>query len=108
MRVLLDNCVPWQLARHIAGHQVASVIHLGWDKLKDGSLLDVIDGRFDALVTVDKSIRHQQRIVGRTFALLVLRPLSNRLFDLVPLVPALLKELNSIQPGEVREVSGVP
>jgi hypothetical protein len=35
---------------------------------------------------------------------IVLRARTNRLADLLPLVPALLKALDGIKPGEVREI----
>jgi hypothetical protein len=46
----------------------------------------------------------QQRIDHRPFAIVVLRAMSNRLGDLLPLVPALLKALEHLKPGEFREV----
>jgi predicted nuclease of predicted toxin-antitoxin system len=79
VRVLLDNCVPWRLARSIPGHHVASVIHLGWANLTNGRLLDVMTGQFDVLITMDKGIRHQQRLHDRPMALILLRARSNRL-----------------------------
>jgi hypothetical protein len=59
---------------------------------------------FDALVTVDKRLPQQQHVAGRPFAVVVLRARSNRLSDLVPLVPSLLTALSSIAPGAVREI----
>ena len=105
MRVLLDNCVPWRLAEHIHGHEVASVIDLGWADLTNGRLLGAMAGKFEVLVTVDKSMQFQQRLDDRPVALLLLRARSNRLPHLLPLVPALLRALDSVAPGEVREVA---
>ena len=105
MRVLLDNCVPWRLAKECHGHQVASVIDLGWDTLEDAPLLDVMSGKFDVLVTVDKSMPFQQRLHDRPLALIVLRAKTNRLVDLLPLVPGLLRAIGEIKPGEAREVT---
>jgi hypothetical protein len=104
VRVLLDNCVPWRLGDEISGHEVSSVIDLGWANLKNGALLDAMAGRFDALVTVDRSVPYQQRLHDRSFAVLLLRTKSNRLADLLPLVPALLRALDEVKPGEMREV----
>ena len=56
------------------------------------------------LVTVDKSMPFQQRLGTRPFAVIVLRARTNRLADLLPLVPALLKALDGIKPGEAREI----
>ena len=104
MRILLDNCVPVRLGRSIIGHDTKSVVHLGWAALTDGALLDAMTGKFDVLVTVDRSLPLQQNMAGRPFALIVLRANSNRLGDLSPLVPVLLRELKSVNPGDVRVI----
>jgi hypothetical protein len=62
-------------------------------------------GQFDVLITVDKNMPSQQRLDERPVALVVLRALSNRLPDLLPLVPALLQVLSEMKPGEVREIT---
>jgi hypothetical protein len=98
--------VPWRLAESIHGHEVASVIALGWAELTNGRLLDAMAGQFDGLVTVDKGIRLQQRLDDRPVALVILRAPSNRLPQLLPLVPALLQVLGEVKPGEVREIAG--
>ena len=79
---------------------------MGWNKLPDGQLLDVMPGVFDVLVTVDRNMRLQQQLHDRPFALVLLRAKSNRLIDLLPLVPALLRALNEVKPGELREIGG--
>ena len=61
--------------------------------------------RFDALVTTDKGLPKQQRINGRPFAVIVLRAKTNRLDDLLPLVPRLKKALEAAKPGEVYELA---
>lgn len=104
MRVLLDGCVPRKLAYEIPEHEVRTAPQLGWGDLDDGPLLDAMGSRFDALVTVDKSLRHQQNIGGRSFGVIVLRAKSNRLTDLLPLVSELRVVLGEIRPGEVREI----
>jgi predicted nuclease of predicted toxin-antitoxin system len=104
LRILLDNCIPWRLAKSVPGHEVTSVIDLGWDKLRNGRLLDAMTGQFDLLLTVDRSIPFQQHLAGRPFAVVVLRAKTNRLGDLLPLVPAVLRVLADIKPGETREV----
>jgi hypothetical protein len=104
VRVPLDNCVPRRLGESIHGHEVASVIDLGWADLTKGRLLDAMAGQFDVLVTVDKGIRHQQRLDDRPVALVLLRARANRLPVLLPLVPVLLQTLKEITPGEVREI----
>jgi hypothetical protein len=77
-----------------------------WGDVNNGALLDAMAGQFDALVTVDKRLPQQQRIKGRPFGVLVLRARSNRLADLLPLVPALLQALSGLGPGVVHEIAG--
>jgi hypothetical protein len=50
-------------------------------------------------------MRFQQSLADRPVALVLLRAPSNRLPDLRPLVPALLKVLGEVKPGEVREIT---
>ena len=86
------------------GHEVRTAPELGWGDLDDGPLLEVMADQFDALVTVDKSLRYQQILTTRSFGMTVLRAKTNRLEDLLPLVPELLEVLQRIRPGEVIEI----
>ena len=79
---------------------------MGWADLDDGPLLDAMAGRFEVLVTVDKSLPKQQRVNNRPLAVVVLRAKTNRLVDLLPHVPALRALLQNVRPGEVHELSG--
>lgn len=79
---------------------------MGWADLDDGPLLDIMAGRFDVLVTVDKSLPKQQRVNNRPVAVVVLRAKTNRLADLLPHVPALRAVLGTLRPGQVYELSG--
>ena len=74
---------------------------MGWADLDDGPLLDAMAGRFDAFVTVDRNIPNQQRLDNRSFAVVVLRAKTNRLIDLVPLVPKLRATLKRLVPGQL-------
>jgi len=79
---------------------------MGWGNLDDGPLLDAMGNRFDALVTVDKGLAKQQNINARPFGLVVLRAKTNRLADLLPLVPQLRRTLETLRPGEIHELAG--
>ena len=63
-------------------------------------------GDFDVLVTVDKRLPQQQNITNRPFGVVVLRARSNRLSDLLPLVPGLRAALSTVKSGVVNEVAG--
>ena len=79
---------------------------MGWGDLDNGDLLDAMADQFDVLVTVDKGIPSQQRITGRPVGVAVLRARTNRLQDLLPLVPKLLNVLTEIDAGETHEITG--
>jgi hypothetical protein len=62
MRVLLDECVPAPLAKLLANHQCTTVQQRGWAGFKNGVLLNLAAREFDAMITCDQSIRHQQNL----------------------------------------------
>lgn len=78
---------------------------MGWGDFGDRQLLDAMGGRFDVLVNVDSNLRHQQRLHGRPFAIVILGAKTHRFADLLPLVPALLRVLGETGPGEIHELS---
>ena len=108
MRILLDACVPRRLRKSLSGHDVRTAPEMGWGDLNNGALLDAMAADFDALVTVDKRLSQQQRVEGRAFGIVVLRARSNRLSDLLPLVPGLREALSALKPGVVDEVASYP
>ncbi len=101
MRVLLDEMVSRKLARELVEHDVSTVQRQGWAGLTNGTLLDAVDSFFDVFITMDRGMRYQQRLVGRSFGVIELRAPSNDIDDIIPLTPQILNALNTIQPGEV-------
>jgi len=78
MKLLLDECVTRYLKRDLIGHDVSTVDEAGFKGLKNGALLRAADGNFDVLVTVDKSIRHQQNLQSFQIAVLLLNARTNQ------------------------------
>jgi hypothetical protein len=105
VRVLLDECVDRRLAREIRGHDVQTVPAMGWAGKRNGELLALAATNFDAFVTVDRNLPKQHDVLELSFAIVVLVARSNRLADLLPLVPQVLAALGSARAGEVVEVS---
>lgn len=95
MKVFLDECVDWRLARDIVGHDVKTARQIGWTTLKNGALLTLASQHFDVFVTVDRNLSFQQNLDSFSVAVVVLRAKSNRLADLKPLVPSLLAAIDS-------------
>jgi hypothetical protein len=104
LRVLLDECLPRRLARLLTGHEVKTVPQMDWAGLENGALLSLADGRFDAFVTIDRSLSFQQNISRFKLFLVVLHAKSNRLSDVAPLAPGILKALGGAVPGQATHV----
>jgi hypothetical protein len=104
VRVILDECLPRRLGAKLIGHEVTTVAKAGWAGVTNGELLSRIEGRFDAFVTVDRNLPAQQRLASRSFGVVVIRALSNRTEDLLPLVAEILAALATVQPGQAVQV----
>jgi hypothetical protein len=104
VRILLDECIDWRLSRAIAGHDVRTAQQMGWAAIKNGELLALASRRFDAFVTVDRNLSFQQNVQALSIAVIVLHAKTNRLADLLPLVPNLLTAIGSAKPGVVTTV----
>ena len=104
MRLLLDECVPKRLKRELPGHEVKTVQEIGWAGIKNGALLGLANGQFDALLTVDQGMEHQQNLSGLSICIVVLVAPSNDVDDLRPLLPSVEQALASVRPGEIRRV----
>lgn len=99
MRVFLDECVDWRLARDIVGHEIRTARQLGWTAIKNGELLALAAREFDVFVTVDRNLSFQQNIGALSIAVIVLHARTNRLTDLRALITRLLPAIASATPG---------
>lgn len=106
MKVFVDECVDWRLARDIVGHEVKTARQMGWSTIKNGELLALAAGEFEVFVTVDRNLSFQQNLPAFAIAVIVLRATSNRLADLKPLVPELLACIPGAKRGTVAYVGG--
>ena len=78
---------------------------MGWAHLLNGELLDAaVAESFDALLTGDSNIKHQQRLNTRPIAIIVLRAHDNRLKTHTPMMDRVKTVLESIAPGQLIEV----
>ncbi len=60
--------------------------------------------KFDVFLTTDQNIEFQQDLSVLPIAILVIVANSNRMKDIGPLVPDILKELNHLPPRALRKV----
>ena len=79
---------------------------MGWAGIKNGALLKLADGQFDARLTVDQGIEYQQNLSGLKISVVVMLAASNDVDDLRPLLPSVEQALASLRAGEIRRVGG--
>jgi hypothetical protein len=108
VNLLLDECVPRPLKTSFLyhGHSCLTVPEAGFAGKTNGELLRMAENRFDAFITLDKGLPHQQNLANLKIAVLVVRPKTNQMIDVLPHVPDCLAALDKIKPGEVRYVGG--
>ena len=106
MKVLIDECLPAGLKEMLTtmGHACETVRLAGYGSKKNGELLSLAEGRWDVLLTSDRRIKYQQKMTGRKVAIVVLCAKSNRMQDLLPLMPSCAQALLSVLPGQITEV----
>jgi hypothetical protein len=78
VKVLLDECVDWRLARDIPGHEVKTARQMGWTTIRNGELLALAAASFDVFVTVDRSLDLQPNPPSFPIAVIVLAAKTNR------------------------------
>jgi len=107
MRILIDECIDERFRHSLAGHDCQTARYAGLAGLKNGDLLNAAEAaKFDLFLTVDQGIAYQQNLTARKIAIIIIHAKSNRLKDLLPLVPACLAHIQSIQPGQIVRIDG--
>src|SRR3954468_769303 len=100
MRLLLDECVPKQLRRHLKGHNPITVAAAGWAGIKNGRLLKLAAGKaFEAFITTDQGYEFQQNPATLPLSIVIIFSKSNAMPDVLPFVPRLLMSLSNLKPG---------
>ncbi|MEO1762229.1 MAG: DUF5615 family PIN-like protein [Cyanobacteria bacterium J06629_18] len=106
MRILLDECVPKPLKRELSDYDIRTVVEMGWSGKKNGELLQLMNqAGFTILLTTDQNLRYQQNLKQAGVGVVVMVALTNRLSELVPLIPNVRNALNIIAAGKVIEIT---
>ena len=101
MRVLLDECVDVRLAASLATVDVRTVADQGWLGISNGELLALAAAEFEVFVTVDRNLPFQQYLPNFDIAVVLLRAKTNRIDDLVALLPELETAIPNAKSGVV-------
>jgi len=107
MTVLFDETIPrklkWRLVER--DFEVLTVPERGWAGMTNGELLDQAEEEFDALLTMDQGIEHQQNVEGRVLGIVTIEAPNNEYETLLPLVSELDETLRQVQEGTVVTVT---
>ena len=96
MKLLLDESVPRRLASSFPTSFTAHTVQqMGWAGTGNGRLLSLAAGEgFDAFLTVDSGIEHQQNMRDLPLPIIIMLGVRNRLSELKPLVPGVMEVLS--------------
>ena len=108
MKVLLNENLLLKVAARLVGHECRTAVVCGWSGKKNGDLLAPADKQFDVLLTLDKNLPYQQTLDTKRIAVMIVRAQSNRIQDLLLVVPECLGALAAIQPRQVVRVGSLP
>jgi hypothetical protein len=105
VRLLLDHCVDRRLSESLRTHEVQTAAGMGWEQLRNGELLSkAAAAGFEVVLTTDAKLRYQQNLRSLPVSVVVLRAVSNRLTDLLPLIPLLEAALATLGRGQLIEI----
>lgn len=98
------------MLRHLTGHTFVHARDTPFRSTQNGALLRAVSPDYDVFLTRDQSIPFQPNLRRFPLAFIILRARSNKIEDLLPLVPTLLATLGGIEaggyaPGDLYEVS---
>jgi hypothetical protein len=92
------------LAASLGTFEVLTVADQGWVGISNGQLLSRAAAEFDVFVTVDRNLPFQQHLAKFDIAVILLRAKTNRITDLVALVPELVSIIPSAKSGVVTSI----
>jgi hypothetical protein len=104
MRVLIDECVDPRAKRHFEGHDARTVPDEGWGSLEDRQLLQLAQGRFDVLVTIDRGLPFEQNLAKLRIGIIVVEVPKNQFAHYDHLRAELLEAVLQTVPGQVLRV----
>jgi hypothetical protein len=96
MRLLLDENLPKRLKSDFPEHEIYTVRDKEWNGISNGELLKLmVENKFDALLTFDKNLQHQQNFARYTITVFVLSANINSYEALTKLTPKIKSYLDN-------------
>lgn len=106
MKLLLDENLPHKLRTLLGGHDCYTASWMGWSGIENGALLRLAaDHQFDAFISTDRGLEHEQNQATLPLAVVVLLAKDNKLSTIERAVPDLLTALAALTPRTFVKVS---
>ena len=105
MRILLDECVNPRVREAFRGHEVRTVVQMGWGGITNGKLLALAQEEFDVLVTLDQNIEYQLNMRKVRLGLLVVKVPDNKIKFYEPIFSEMLEAAEKLSAGQVLRVT---
>jgi predicted nuclease of predicted toxin-antitoxin system len=104
MKLLLDENLPKRLKYDFNEHEIFTVREKGWNSKKNGELLELmLEENFNALLTFDRNLEHQQNFEKYPITVFVLIAKNNTYLVLQRLILNIKKELEKpLNPGAIK------
>ena len=105
MKILIDECIDQNLRLLFTGHDCQTAAYAKLAGLKNGVLLTAAESAgFELMITTDQEIPYQQNLGRRKIAIFILCAPTNHIAHLKRLVPAVLRALDAVIPGQVLRI----
>jgi hypothetical protein len=105
VKLLFDHCLNRRLLNRFPDDEVKTAAAMGWEELRNGQLLATAAAHhFQVLISTDKGLRHEQDLRALPLSVVVMRAKSNRLVDLLPLVPHVHSVLPTLEVVQLVEI----
>lgn len=102
MKLLLDENLPGRFKNDFSEHETSTVSEEGWNGISNGKPLQLmLENDFDALITFDKNLQHQQNFDKFPVRVIVLTAQSNQYRHLHPLAEKIREQLRDMPIGVV-------
>jgi hypothetical protein len=99
VKLLLDENLPHQIRLELFGHEVLTAAYMNWSGIENGELLRrAADAGFDAVLTNDRGLEHEQNVDSLPVAVIVLLAKANTVEAIRPLYPDLFAALSALRP----------
>jgi hypothetical protein len=106
VKLLLDENLPHKLRSLLTGHDCFTATWMGWSGIENGELLRrAADAGFDAFISNDRGLEHEQNRATLPLAVVVLLSKDNKLATIERAVPQLVAALEGLKPRTFVKIS---